>query len=239
MKSVFYSLFLIYLSACNLNQNLTIRGVDLHTHEENHSSYVDLETIISMGNLKLPNSVTAIKNTEQEKLGEVTIQHLEDGTSRIAISVNFDEAIKSENSLGKTLPNGREIPTSLENESALTGIQIFENSRLYIGGSLKENLYAGISLNIPALDHIFASLSNPLNLLMNFPFSNEVFGIAGIYSSSQNGQNGLAIFAKKSQSIHLEPPSLDPLPTEIKKLDQITLLRLNYLFSKHATLRIK
>ena len=241
MKYVFTIFLLLFLSACNLNQNIAIRGVDLHSHDINGATYVDLETIVSLGNLKLPNSIIPIKNSEQHELGEVSVQHLDDGTSRVAISINYDEASKIDSGLGKTLPNGREIPTLLENETPLIGIPISDHSRVYIGGNPQGILYSGIALNVPAFDHILTSVPVPLNLFIPFPFSEEVMGIAGIYSGPQNGENGLAIFAKKAQQTNITQKinPRGPSPKELKKMDKITLFRLNYLFSKHATLRIK
>lgn len=241
MKFVLLSFFLLILSACNLNQNIAIRGVDLHTHKVDGNTVVDLESIVSLGNLKLPNSKIPIKNPEQRDIGEVIIQQLDDGTNRIALSINYNESEKVNSELGKTLPNGREIPTTLGNEITLNGISILENSRIYIGGNPNESIYAGIALNVPAFDHILTKITSPLNLFMSFPFSEEIMGVAGIYSSHENKQNGLAIFAKTSQSgedhVNLKHSLVNS--SEMKKIDRITLFRLNYLFSKHATLRIK
>ncbi len=239
MKSICFSFCILFVSACNFNQDLSIRGVDLHTHEEEGSTYVNLETIVSLGNLKLPNSTIPIQNLEQRKIGETTVQHLEDGTSRIAVSINYEEVNKMDTELGKTLPNGREVPSLLENNPSVVGIPVLQNSRIYISSHQKDDLYAGIALNIPAFDHILTRMSAPLNLLMPFPFSEEVMGTAGIYSGPQNGQNGLAIFVKKSQSIKNAPSLFPSIPNEIKKMNRITRLRVSYLFSKHAVLRIK
>jgi hypothetical protein len=238
MKFVFLSVLFLSLSACNFNQNIAIRGVDLHTHTLNGDTYVDLETILSLGNLQLADSNVAIKSSEQREIGETSIEQLDDGTSRVAVSINFDEANKLDSKLGKTLPNGREIPTLLGNENSLIDIPIFEHSHVYVGGKTNGNLYAGIALNIPAFDHILNKLNSPLNLFIPFPFSEEVLGVAGICSSPQSGQNGLAIFAKKSHALK-SGNETSPALEEISKVDNITLFRLNYLFNKHATLRIK
>jgi len=240
MKSVVLSLFLLSLSACNLNQNIAIRGLDLSTSDSAGATYVNLEAIVSLGSLKLPSTNSAINNGNQQ-IGEIAIQTLADGTSRVAVSVNYDEAMKMDPALGKTLPNSRDIPALLSNDTSLIGIPVLQNSRVYIGGNPKGNLYAGIALNVPAFDHILSQIPASLNLFLPFPFSSEIYGVAGIYSSPQVGQNGLAIFARYSAPSSSSIASLQSSshPTEIEKLDNITLIRLNYLFSKHAILRIK
>lgn len=241
MKFVFLGFSFLFLSACNLNQNISIRGVDLHSHRSDGSTFVEMESIISLGNLNLPNSQFMIKNPNQREIGEVSIQQLDDGTNRIAVSLNYDEAEKMESTLGQTLPNGREIPSILGSKTSLTGIQILENSRIYLGGSPNDSLYAGIALNIPAFDHILSQISSPLNLFMPFNFSDAITASAGIYSSPHNQQNGIAIFAKMSQNpvSVAQNDQLQFKTAEFKKVDRITRFRLDYLFNKHATLRIK
>lgn len=241
MKFVLLSALLLSLCACNFNQNFSIRGVDLHTHSLSGNTFVDLETILSLGNLQLANTTVAIKNSEQHEIGEVSIQQLDDGTNRVAFSINFDEANQLNSESGKSLPNGRDIPSNLGNDFASFDIPILEHSHVYVGGRTNGNYYAGIALNIPAFDHILYKIKSPLNLLIPFPFSEEVMGVAGIYSSPQVGQNGLAIFVKKSLSAKSGHESVEFLssPEELNKLDSLSLFRLNYLFNKHATLRVK
>ena len=245
MKYVLLGVLLFsFTTGCNLNQNVAIRGVDLHTHEAAGDTYIDLEAIVSLGNLKLPNTDSSITDPKQHVMGDFVIQHLDDGTSRIAISVNYNEASKIDNSLGKTLPNTRNTPTQLGNEIQMVGIPVLQNSRLYVGGDPQNTFYAGFALDVPVFDHILSQIPTPLNMFMLFPFSTEVFGVGGIYTSPQVGQNGFAVFAKKTQ------PNLSPSTVlasqqsgsdldELKKMDSITLFRLNYLMSKHAVLRIK
>jgi hypothetical protein len=239
MKYLVFTLSLLSLSACNLNQNIAIRGLDLSSTDSSGATYVNLEAIVSLGSLKLPNTNSPIHSVNQD-IGNVSIENLADGTSRVAVTVNYDEAMKADPTLGKTLPNSRDIPALLANDTSLIGIPILQNSRVYVGGNPRGKLYAGIALNVPAFDHILSQIPLPLNLFLPFPFSNEIFGVAGIYSSKQVGQNGLAIFAKYSAptSSTLASPSAVQA-TEIEKVDNITLIRLNYLFTKHAILRIK
>lgn len=239
MKYLSLCLFLLSLSACNLNQNIAIRGLDLSSSDSNGATYVNLEAIISLGNLKLPNTNSPINNGSE--IGNVSIENLADGTSRVAVTVNYDEAMKMDPTLGKTLPNNRDIPAFLANDTSMIGIPVLQNSRVYVGGNPKGKLYAGIALNVPAFDHILSQMPLALNLFLSFPFSSEIFGVAGIYSSKQVGQNGLAIFARYTAPATISSPASQSttLPTEIEKVDNITLIRLNYLFTKHAILRIK
>ena len=241
MKFVFIIFSLMTLSACSLNQNIAIKGVDMHSFDQGKTSFVDLETIVSLGNLKLPNSNISIKNPEEQEIGEVSVQHLDDGTSRVALRVNYEEMMKVEPTIGKTLPNGSDLSTILGNKTPLIGINILKNSRVYVGGNINGTLYAGVALNLPAFDHILSQMPMPLNQFRPVWFSKEVMGNTGIFSSPQKGQNGIAIFAKKTNPSKNEQISfnLDSTAEKIKKLDSVSLVRLNYLFNKHAILSIK
>ena len=101
MKYVLLSFLLLSISACNLDQNVAIRGLDLHTHEANDLTYVDLEAIVSIGNLKLSNTTSPIQNAEHKEIGDISVQHLDDGSSRISVTVLYDEAMKMDSDWAK------------------------------------------------------------------------------------------------------------------------------------------
>lgn len=238
MKLVFLGLALLTLTACDLKQNVAVRGIDIHTRESEGVTIIDFEAIVSMGNLKLPNYSALINNPQSKKIGEMNTERLEDGTSRVSISVNYNEVVKNDSGLGKTLPNHREVPPLIGNLSPLSAVSVLENSRVYVGIDPSNTVYAGVALNVPAFDRILSQVPVPLNIFMNFPFSTEVFGAGGLYSSPKVGQNGLGVFAKKSRgTVFTQLASLTS--NETNKIDPITLFRLNHLIKKHATISIK
>ncbi len=258
MKRIFDSVAIasaLVLSACSPNEKLTLKGIDLSTSHVGGDTYIDMEAIIVTGNLKFPNIEVPVMNPASgQSFGQMALQHLDDGTNRIYVSIDYDDAIKLDPKLGKTLPNGREVPSQLGvGSAALVGVPVLEQSRIYVGGDLQKDLFIGAAISIPALDTTFNQVPVPLNLFFNFPFSTEIMGEAGLFSSPQKSQNGVAVFVKKSAptthpsspsrklaSISESQPVLIPSGgEEIKHLGTFTLFRLNQLFERHATVKVK
>lgn len=208
LLSFYFGITALALSACGPTEKLTLKGVDVSTSETaDHKTYVNLEAIIAMGNLKFPNMELPVYHPETKlPMGHMTLQGLNDGSNRVVISVDYEQATKLNADLGKTLPNGREIPGVLGAENAiLVGIPAIEQSRIYIGGDLKKDLFIGVAVAIPAFDSVLADVPIPLNIFYNYPFSPEVTGVAGLFTGPIKGQNGVAVFAKRSV--------IEPTPT--------------------------
>ena len=248
---------LFFLTACGSNQNITLKGVDVSTSEISGKTYVNMEAIVLLGNLQFPNLDVSIPNpTNQQSLGQMSLQHLSDGSNRLDLSIDYTEATRLNSGLGATLPNGREIPSSLGvGTSVLIGIPILQQSKIYIGGDLQKDLFLGAAIAIPAFDSVLGSLKLPLNLFYTYPFSAEINAVGGIFSGSQAGQNGIALFVKRTNPDTIPAPtpttappiairnlasvSTTTLPTEAEHVDQITAFRLSRLMNKTATLRVK
>lgn len=248
---------LLFLSACSPNGKLSLKGVDVGTSTVGSDTYVNMEAIIVMGNLKLPNIEVPILNPSNlHSLGQMALQHLDDGSNRILVSIDYDEATRLDPALGKSLPNQRELPSQLGiGKTTIVGIPILDQSRVYVGGDLKKDLFIGAAIAIPALDSVLNQVPVPLNIFFNFPFSTQVLGEAGIFTGTQKGQNGLAVFVKRTAptpadskvsamrslaSVSIEDTT--SLPTggeELKKMNTITLFKLDRLLNKHATVRVK
>jgi hypothetical protein len=157
--------------------------------------------------------------------------------------VDFEAASSIDPALGLTLPNGRELPRALDMGSAkMIGIPILEASRIYVGGTLNSNLAVGVALGVPALDSVTQSIPIPLNLFFSYPFSPEVSGIAGLYSSPLRGRNGVGVFAKKTivpEGKAFSVSSSGGLPEETKRMTTVSLIKLDRLLQRNATLKIK
>ena|GEM_PF-3279359 len=230
------------LTACGPAPDLSLKGVDVSTSQVGADTDVSLEAIVSLGSLQFPDVEFPVVNPKTfEPLGELDLQHLSDGTNRISISVDYSQATQLDPSLGKTLPNGREIPLALGAQDAtLVGIPALENSRIYVGGDLKSDLFVGVAIAISAFDSALNQVPLPLNIFFSQPFSSELTGIAGLFTGTEKGQNGIAVFAKRSApQAQQEESTQVASDNELEKLDSVTMFRLNRLFHKRATLRIK
>jgi hypothetical protein len=242
------------LVACGPTANLELKGIDLSTSRVDEKVYVSMEAIVVMGNLKFPNMEMPVTHPNTlQPIGQMTLQHLDDGSNRVVVKVDYEQAMRLDPTLGRTLPNGREIPISLGAENAaLIGIRAIEQSRIYVGGDLKKDTFMGVAVAIPAFDNVLNSVPIPLNIFYRFPFSDEVSGVAGLFTGPTKGQNGIAIFAHRAVSAPASTPQiLTNVSTqakdetaliatnEIQKLNRVTLFRLNRLFNKKAIVKVK
>jgi hypothetical protein len=266
---MFYKIFsflgiAIILSACSAKNNVALKGIDLSTSVAGTDTYINMEAIVAMGNLKFPNVEFSIINpVDSTNIGEMGLLSLADGTNQLTISIDYEKASQINPALGTTLPNQREVPVSIVGSSTkLIGIPILQNSRIYLGGDLKSDLYVGAAIAISAFDGVMNEVPIPLNIFFTHPFSADVTGYAGLFTGVQSGQNGVAVFVKKTMTA---PSSVTALasakilsaaassssassgstvlhPTggeELSKLSTVSLMKLDRLLQKNATLKIK
>jgi hypothetical protein len=232
----------LLLSACSDKGIVLVKGLDILESNGQNSKIIEWESILTLGNLKLPDNTISVKSPLHESIGEVNFQRLADGTSRIAIKVDYLAAKKAFASTITELPNGLKIPITSMEENSIISIPILENSRLYLGLNKEGSTLGGIALNVPALDQILAKTvsGNGLNQTLTYDFS-TIRGTAGIYSSNKNGQNGMFIFTQKGSVLAEHSTFRKPATVQggLEKLNLISMFRLKYLFSKNAVIRIK
>lgn len=257
IKSVAIALLTLNLVACGSQQNLKVKGMDIGTTGTDTSTMAQMEAIVEIGDLKLPNlEVPVYHPRTQANLGRLTLQSLSDGTNRISLAVNLTTVADVNPELGSTLPNNREIPLSLgAPQNALLGIPVLEYSRVYIGGTLETDLFLGVGLAIPALDSAMRDSQLPLNIFFSYPFSNQLSSVAGLFSGTEKGQNGIAVFGKRSANqvtssfmlTHTQLPAQSSTPPEsaveadqkdLSKLRKRSMYRLYRLMKKRRTLRV-
>ncbi|MBS1960266.1 MAG: hypothetical protein JST80_12385 [Bdellovibrionales bacterium] len=265
-KSLFILASIVMLSACGKDGKLNLKNVDLSTKVVSGQTYLNLDAQIVIGNLKFPNVEVPILNPKtMQSFGQMALANQGDGTNKLYLSIDFEQASRLDPNLGFMLPNGRELPLSLgASNTALIGIPILQKSRLYVGGDLHGDLYFGVAIVITAFDNVMNQVDIPLNIFTGFPFSNSVTGVAGLFTSPMPAQNGLALFVKKAangttqtltanetqslQGARLETGRLTPTaeaqvrspsPTEIEHLNLYTRYRLNNLFNKKRTIKIQ
>ncbi len=245
---------LTILSACSPNGNVSLKAVDISTSQINSVTYVNLDAIVTLGSLKFPNiEVPLLNPNTMHNIGQMALQQMDDGTNRLSVSVDYNEATHLDPSLGKTLPNGRELPIQLsQTGQSMIGISVLEQSKIYIGGDLNREIVVGAAIAIPAFDGVMSQVPIPLNLFYSFPFSTEVSGVAGLFSGPSRGQNGVGIFAKESilaphlsksmnfdNSAGTSTVAAIPVGADLNQIDPLTLFRLDRILKKNATLKVK
>ena len=243
-------------TACSPAGNLSVKGVDLNTSQVGNATYLNMEAIVMMGNLKFPNVEVPIINPKTlQSFGQMSLQSLNDGTNRLTVSVDYEQATHLDPSLGTALPNQRELPLSLNiGKTTMVGIPVMQQSRIYIGGDSQSDLFIGAAISIPAFDTVLSQVPYPLNIFFNFPFSPEISSVAGLFSGPAKGQNGIAVFVKKAHltpSLHMlqksmarsaanvEVATIPQGGEELHHLNTMTLIRLDHLFNRHGTLKVK
>ena len=257
---------LLVLSACSPNGSVSLKGVDLSTSQVGSDTYVNMEAIIAMGSLKFPSMEVPVVNPKNmQVLGSMSLSSLADGTNRMYVSIDYEAATKLDPTSGSTLPNQRELPLlmGMTSDTTMIGIPILEKSRIYIGGDLKKDLYVGAAITIPAFDTALNQVPFPLNVFFGFPFSNQVSGYAGLFTGPQKGENGIAVFVKKTaptpsiptpslmgrtlasvktNSTPDAPPAGVVSPTggeEMSKMSNTNMFRLARLLKRNATIKVR
>lgn len=249
---LFVSVLAVFLSVNGCRQGdgeeSILKGIDVQTSTINGDTYIGLDAIVKIGELKLPKLEIPIHQPETNAdIGTLTLESLQDGTNRVAININYSAVQHSDPKLGSLLPNGRELPGAVQvGQNTLIGISILENSRIYVGGDLTKEIILGAAIGIPALDSSVNQLPIPLNIFMGLPFSADVYGVGGMYTSTEKGKSGVAIFAKKTLTLTPKPSQItsnrslaSPTHTEVEQLDQLTKFKLGQLLNSHRTLKVK
>ncbi len=244
------------LFACSSRERLHVQGMDIVASEEEQHRIIEWEGIISLGNLRLPESILPILSPDRTLLGELTFQKLNDGTDRISIRLDHSLAQQHFTLKPPVLPNGSILMVNGKQAIPSLEIPFLQNSRLYLGTDSSGSTFAGIAINLPAIDRILSkyAISSVVDSV-GFEFSN-ITGSAGIYGSKVSGSNGIFLLAHKSNTtapleldrtlaslakafskIFKKPVISHPNPK--KSLNLVSQFRLNYLFSRNATVRIK
>lgn len=253
------------LSACSQNGSVSLKGMDVSTTQVGTDTYINMNATLATGNLKFPNVEFPIINpTNLQVFGQMALMNNPDGTNQIYVSVDYTQSTHLDGSLGNTLPNLRELPSSLgiPTRTVIIGIPIIDHSRVYVGGDLKQDAFVGAAIAIPAFDSVMNQVLIPLNIFFGYPFSPSITGYAGLFTGPLAGQNGIAVFVKKNFRTGTVTPVIvkksflrESLATqtttqsietlirpqggeEMSQLSNSSLIKLDRLFKKKAVLKI-
>jgi len=76
------------------------------------------------------------------------------------------------------------------------GIPILNESVVYIGGDLKSSLVIGAALTLSGIDAATSRLPIAANAFFSQAFNSRLTGVAGVYTSPDPNQSGIAVFAR-------------------------------------------
>lgn len=192
------ALVVVSLSACGGKDSKFLQSVNVSVTERDQKSFVQLSSTFDLGNVSLAEmAVSVIDPKTQQEAGTINFYNLANGQGKITLDVNASLLLHADADLGLTLPNGRAIPVALNAKHGdVMGIQVLEHSRIYLGGDLKTQVYAGVALGIKGLDQVMSQIQAPANVFFMVNPSAQLMGVGGIYGSPNADQNGVAVFGK-------------------------------------------
>jgi hypothetical protein len=258
MKNLFSNVFVagiaaLAVTACDSSSTSSsfLSNADIGVVTVNGVSNIQMSSVFNLGNVSLAELTIPVTDPKtQQTVGTVSFSQLTGGQAKITLDVATSLLNSGDADLGLLLPNGRSVPGILgaTQRGDLFGVNILQNSRVYVGGDLKTGVTAGVALTIPALDSVMGSLSTAANIFFTENYGTSIMGVGGIFGSATAGQSGIAVFAKYTA------PAATPAATpsaleqqqqtandfEVDKLDSKTQRRLNrFFFGKHQEVEVK
>ncbi len=178
-----------------------VTGAQFSTIEENGDLYGKVDVLLNTGTVLLPSFELPILNPKNPGAiyGSVSMRDALSAGTQLGISFNLTEISGLEGTDGSVLPNGRAIPVFLADGSKPIAISIQRNSRAYFAFS-EGTAVVGAAVVIPEFDRISSSVG-PIDIFFPFQGSNGISGVAGLFSSNQPGQSGLAVFIDASEAV--------------------------------------
>lgn len=190
-------------SACGNQVNplrtLNVQVADSGTGDD---PLLTLSAQLNLGNASLEQiEVPVVDPRSGRALGRLSLASLPQGGQQVTLALSASAALNADPALGRTLPNGRELPLSLGvRPGEMLAFPILNHSRIYIGGDLKERVFLGAALAIRALDGVANSAGMALNLFFGLNVNPSLYGVAGLYGSPVANQSGVAVFGRLNRS---------------------------------------
>jgi len=196
VKHVILSLILsLSLTACGkAGSNAFVSGAQFLTEEENGEIYGDLKVRLNTGNVLLPAFDIPILNTSVPGAiyGAVSMRDALPSGTQLGIRVNLSQISGLDGADGSLLPNGRAIPVVMAGGARPIAVSIQDQTRIYLGFQKDAALF-GAAVVIREFDKIAQSVG-AIDVFFPFQGENGIRGAAGLFSSAQSGQSGLAVF---------------------------------------------
>ena len=198
----------LLLSACGNVPQTFLNSLTINTSTQNNDTYVNLSATVSLGSTTLASLSIPIQDPKSGVvLGQVSLSTNASQQEQITLSVNETALVHGDSSLGSTMPNGQPLPLALGAATgSVLGIPILQKSRIYIGGDLKSKIIVGVAFAIQALDGVTSGMGIPANVFFSNQFGTQVFGLAGLFTSPNVGENGIAVFGTYTVPANVPSP---------------------------------
>lgn len=197
---LFLLISVLFVSCGNQSSNQFIKDINVHPYYENDDVFIKLETQYNMGNVALPFvELPIIIPNGNRNIGTLMMGPSLGGSNSINFTLNLSEVAQISSSRAK-LPNGSSLPLIGDTELVEIGVGPEKKIKIYI--AISDTVVAfGAAIPIKNFDAMGSQVGTT-NVFPVFNVSN-VFGAAGIYTSSTAGKNGIGIFTDLSRVINL------------------------------------
>lgn len=179
------------LSACG--QSSIISRLDVNTTADANSDVImDVEADFNLGKLRFPSLALPIPNIQKpgQNYGTLQIGYTVDGKNQLKMKVNVSQIEGGSLHTDHKLPNGENIPVSTS--TAVFSIPILGSSKVYFGFT-DNSVVLGLALAIQQLDAIGQYLPGT-QIFLPVKLKTGGEALAGVFTGSGSGQNGLALF---------------------------------------------
>lgn len=173
------------LASCGKNSKKIVSDVDVQSRDLDEQKYVTADFELSLGAAELP----FLQLPLPRNYGSLRL-YRENGVNRVGVDVNLTEITKLPGG-DATLPNGTMVPVDAMGagiiEIPVDGI----NGKVYVAYN-DDVALIGFAISIKQLDGIGSNLGT-IGVFPNFDIKN-VNITAGVYSSEDQGETGIAVF---------------------------------------------
>jgi hypothetical protein len=181
-----------------------LTATDVNVSQVANDSYINLSSTVDLGSAQFDNITVGIQNPKTgENIGTVTFNDVASSTAgsnqgQITLQVNTSILGVGDATLGNSLPNGSPLPASLNLAAGTSlAIPLLNDSRIYVGGNLQNQIFAGVALSISGLSSATSTIGFGANVFFTVPFSSTITGVAGLYTSTTTANdNGIAVFGQ-------------------------------------------
>lgn len=211
IKSAIISFALVGLASCGGGGVQIVKGVNVETSLNGQDVMVRVSSDIDFGNIIFPSlQIPIMKPNTTQQIGSVSLVPVLGSKTQLVIELNT--TIMRDLNIGPALlPNGTLAP--LIGTNSAISIDLGSRAKLYVAAAA--NAYAiGVAIPISGLDSLGQSMGG-INFFPMFAVGQSV-GAAGLFTSTQAGQNGFGFFVDLSNQIQNILPSQVVASSDLK-----------------------
>ena len=182
------------LTGCGDNASQQIvTNIEVSSYTQDGDIFAEFAADLDFGAVSLPTVYYPVMHPQTgEHLGTVSLTTNFDGSNAVDLDINISNIAGLQGSSQPTLPNGHPLPVGGLNGVSVVQLPV-QGTLAQVYVALGENVaMAGVAIPITQLDSIGGSLGG-IDFFPSFHINN-VKGIAGIFTGSGTGQNGIALF---------------------------------------------